>query len=198
LTKNIAFFDFDGTITTVDTLLEFIKFSKGRFRFYAGFLYCSPYLLAYKLRLIANHAAKEKVLKFFFRGTSLQDFNACCNQFAATRLPRLIRPAALLQIESLQRQDFLVVIVSASPENWILDWALKAGAELLATKLEVERGTLTGRLSGNNCYGIDKVRRIKSSYQLDLFEKVYAFGDTVGDKPMLSLATSAFYKPFRN
>ena len=31
--KEIAFFDFDGTITTRDTLLEFIKFVKGSFCF---------------------------------------------------------------------------------------------------------------------------------------------------------------------
>ena len=31
--KGIAFFDFDGTITTRDTLLEFIKFYKGNFNF---------------------------------------------------------------------------------------------------------------------------------------------------------------------
>ncbi len=198
MTRNIAFFDFDGTITTVDTLLEFIKFSKGRLRFYAGFLFCSPYLLAYKVRLIANHVAKEKVLRFFFKGTSLQDFDICCSQFSATQLPRLIRPGALLEIERLKNQDFLVVIVSASPENWIREWASKVGAELLATKLEVQQGILTGRLLGNNCYGNEKVRRIQSSYQLDLYEKIYAFGDTAGDKPMLGLATSAFYKPFRN
>ena len=52
--KAIAFFDFDGTITTKDTLLEFIRFSKGRFRFYLGFLLYSPYLIAYKIKLIAG------------------------------------------------------------------------------------------------------------------------------------------------
>ncbi|MEJ7914484.1 MAG: HAD-IB family hydrolase [Chitinophagaceae bacterium] len=196
--KNIAFFDFDGTITTVDTLLAFIKFSQSRLRFYGGFLYCSPILLAYKMRLIANHVAKEKVLQFFFRGNSLGQFEDCCSQFSANKLPGLIRPGALLEIERLQQRNFTVVIVSASPENWIREWAAKHGAELIATKLEVKQETLTGKLLGSNCYGEEKVRRIESRYELKQYEQVYAFGDTAGDKPMLRLATSSFYKPFRN
>ena len=38
MNKGIAFFDFDGTITTKDTLLEFIKYSRGTMSFYWGFL----------------------------------------------------------------------------------------------------------------------------------------------------------------
>ena len=56
--KGIAFFDFDGTITTKDTLLEFIKFSKGNLLFYAGFLLNLHFLVAYKLKIISNQAAK--------------------------------------------------------------------------------------------------------------------------------------------
>lgn len=35
---NIAFFDFDGTITRKATFLQFIRFLDGRFEFYKGFL----------------------------------------------------------------------------------------------------------------------------------------------------------------
>lgn len=41
----IAVFDFDGTVTTKDTLLEFIKFVRGPVSFYAGFLRYAPQLL---------------------------------------------------------------------------------------------------------------------------------------------------------
>jgi hypothetical protein len=62
----LLFFDFDGTITTKDTLLEFIKFSKGKLNFLSGFLIYSPFLVAYKLGIISNQSAKEKVLATFF------------------------------------------------------------------------------------------------------------------------------------
>ncbi len=64
----IAFFDFDGTITTKDTLLEIIKFQKGKRAFYIGFLLHGPWLLAYKLKLFPNDAVKQKILTYFFAG----------------------------------------------------------------------------------------------------------------------------------
>ena len=66
--KKIAFFDFDGTITTHDTLLEFIRFCKGSAGLYAGFLCKSPWIVAHKAKIISNQSAKEQVLRFFFRG----------------------------------------------------------------------------------------------------------------------------------
>ncbi|HJU46016.1 MAG TPA: HAD family hydrolase [Chitinophagaceae bacterium] len=195
--KQIAFFDFDGTITTKDTLLEFIKFSKGLSHFYAGFLLYSPFLVAYKLKLISNQAAKEKVLSFFYKGVSVADFEKKCRAFATEYLPALVRPKALAEIRKLQEMGIQVVIVSASPENWIRPWSATIGAELIATRLVVKDDQLTGQIYEKNCYGNEKVARITSHYVLTGYDKIYAYGDSSGDKPMLKLATISFYKPFR-
>jgi phosphatidylglycerophosphatase C len=66
--SSIAFFDFDGTITTKDTLAELLKFQKGKFKYYVGLVFLSPALILYKLGLISNHRAKEILLEFFFKG----------------------------------------------------------------------------------------------------------------------------------
>src|ERR1700742_1362170 len=80
--QKIAFFDFDGTITTKDTLLEFIRHSKGTFRFYLGFLLTSPWLVAYKIKLISNQSAKDRVLRFFFRNMPADRFDRLCGSFS--------------------------------------------------------------------------------------------------------------------
>lgn len=54
-------FDFDGTLTTKDTLIEFIRFSKGRVRLFLGFLLFSPLLILMKLHLYPNWKAKQRV-----------------------------------------------------------------------------------------------------------------------------------------
>lgn len=197
MNKGIAFFDFDGTITTKDTLLEFIKFSKGSLRFYLGFILNSPYLIAYKLKIISNQAAKEKILQFFFRNTSLTHFKLQCQEFAAQVLPSLLRPKAVEEITELQQQGITVVIVSASPENWIRPWADLIRAELIATRLEINNEQLTGKIYQNNCHGEEKVKRIKGNYRLANYDKILAYGDSSGDKPMLAIANTSFYKPFR-
>jgi phosphatidylglycerophosphatase C len=195
--QQIAFFDFDGTITTKDTLLEFIKYSRGSFRFYAGFLLNSPWLVAYRLKVISNQKAKERIFKWFFRGCPLPAFQEQCQRFADAVIPELIRPKALEEIQKLQASGVTVVIVSASPENWIRPWADLRSIECLGTRLEVRDNALTGKIVQRNCHGEEKCARIRERFQLGEYTDIYAYGDTSGDKPMLALAAISFYKPFR-
>ena len=195
--KGIAFFDFDGTITTKDTLLEFIKFSKGKAAFFFGFLLHLPSLISMKLKLVPNQNVKEKVLRYFFNGTEATAFEEECRKFYQQSLPQLIRDGAVEEIQKLKKEGTIVVIVSASPENWILDWTKELGVELIASKLKVVNGKITGKIAGKNCYGPEKVRRIKEQYHLSDYETVYAYGDTSGDLPMLELAHNQYFKPFR-
>src|ERR1700744_226737 len=166
---SIAFFDFDGTITTKDTLLEFIRFSKGNAHYRLGFLLNSPWLIAYKLGLISNQRAKERILTFFFGGCPVDPFAAQCDRFSADILPGLIRPRALEEINRLRTAGVSVVIVSASPENWIRSWSIRQQADLLATRLEITGDRLTGKIAGANCHGEEKVRRIRAAYTPEEF-----------------------------
>lgn len=195
--KEIAFFDFDGTITTKDTLLEFIKFSKGILSFYFGFIIKLPYLIAYKLKIISNQSAKEKILEYFFKDMPIEVFKQYCDAFSKNILPGLIRPQALEEINRLKKKKIIIVVVSASPENWIQMWVKMVQLELIASKLEVKDNKLTGKIWGKNCHGNEKVDRIIKSYNLSEYIIVAAYGDSPGDKPMLQLAKTAFYKPFR-
>jgi phosphatidylglycerophosphatase C len=207
--SSIAFFDFDGTITDQDTLLEFIKYSKGKGKFYLGFLLTSPWLIAYKIKLISNQRAKERVLRFFFRNIPLPVFERHCHAFVTDRLPGMIRPKAAAEITKLQTAGFRVVIVSASPGDWIQPWATAIHADLIATRLQTRLpmplpgsatmpdATITGKISGINCHGQEKVKRIRENFRLEEFDAIYAYGDTKGDLPMLALGTRQFMKPFR-
>jgi phosphatidylglycerophosphatase C len=195
--KRIAFFDFDGTITTKDTLLEIIRFQKGGFRFYLGFFINAPFLIAYKIGILSNQTAKEKILKYFFGRLPVTVFQERCDDFAVTVLPSLLRPKALEEIRKLKAAGTEIVIVSASPENWIQNWCRQNNLQLIGTKLQIEKNILTGKIDGRNCYGEEKVNRIKAVYDLSGYDEVYCYGDTKADKPMLGLASFAFYVPFR-
>ncbi len=195
--KRIAFFDFDGTITTKDTLLEIIRYHKGTRAFYLGFILYSPFLVAYKIGLIPNYFAKQLVLRHFFGKMKVDIFQAKCDEFTYKVLPSLIRPKAMHEIEILKQEDVEIVVVSASAENWTRKWCDDNGIKNLATKLEIRNGAITGRITGKNCHGEEKVCRIESEYRLSDYAEIYAYGDTSGDKPMLRIATHSFYKPFR-
>jgi len=193
----IAFFDFDGTITTKDTLLEFIRFAHGNTKFKIGFLLNSPWLILFKIGLIKNQLAKEKILSFFFKDMSIEEFQQKSNEFAKEKIPALLRPAALKEIANLQLKGYEITIVSASPGNWIRPWAEKYGYSTIASELAISNFKLSGKIEGKNCHGQEKVNRIKKIYDIASFENIKAYGDTKGDLPMLKLANQFFYKPFR-
>lgn len=193
----IAFFDFDGTITTKDSLLEFIKYSRGKFSFYRGFALHAPILIAYKLKLVSNQRAKEIIFRHFFKNAPIDQFNQLCTGFVNDVMPSLIRPKALKEINKLKEAGAEVVVVSASPENWLSCWTKSVGVKCIGTRMVVENNKITGRISGRNCHGEEKVRRILEEYDLSTFSSVYCYGDTSGDRPMLSLGHYRFYKPFR-
>ena len=96
--KKIYAFDFDGTLTTKDSLLAFIRFAKGNFSFVLGFLRYSPLLILMKLGLYPNYNAKQKVFAHFFKGMAIGDFDALCQRFA-NDYRGLLRPEGVNTIE---------------------------------------------------------------------------------------------------
>ena len=171
----IAVFDFDGTVTTKDTLLEFIKFVRGPVSFYAGFLRYAPQLLAYKLGLYPNWKVKQQIFSHFFKGMRLEDFNRLCEEFFQKEGKALVRQSARIAIwEQLQKCN-RVFIVSASIYNWIKPFA-------------------SGFFSNKNCYGQEKVVRLLE--QIPDLENNYliVYGDSKGDSQLLKYANESHYR----
>lgn len=195
--RSIAFFDFDGTITTDDSLLRFIRFVVGDAKFLFGLVVLSPILVSYKLKLIPNYKAKQIMLSWFFKGSSESAFKQVANEYSLKHIDTIVRQKALKKILWHKEQGHKVVLVSASIECWLRPWCDKNGFELIATQLEILDGVVTGNLLSKNCYGQEKVNRIKNAYDLRAYDYIYAYGDSAGDKQMLELAHEKFYKPFR-
>ena len=194
--KHLALFDFDGTITKKDSLVDIIKYAVGNLNYYKGLLILAPMLLAYKLKIIPNNIAKEKLIAHFFIGWDIKHFQLIAHKYSIEQIDKIIRPKAIEQIRSHQEHGDKIVIVSASMEEWLKGWCDMNNLELLATKLEVRDNKLTGNFATANCYGIEKVNRIKEKYQLDDYETIYAYGDSKGDREMLNLADKKYYKYF--
>ena len=203
--EKIYLFDFDGTLTTRDTFLEFIKYSKGTFLLILSFLLFSPLLILMKLHLYNNGKAKQKLFSFYYKGETLEDFNEICRSFAHTRAG-LFRSSARDYISGVVASGAQVFIVSASVNNWVMPFFYPNGYDnsnassikIVGTELEIEKGKLTGRFQTLNCYGTEKVRRVEALLSCPRCNyDIEAFGDSRGDKEMLEYADQGHYKPFR-
>lgn len=187
--KKIAAFDFDGTITTRDTLPEFIRFSRGNVRFMLGFILYAPLIIAYKLKLYPNWKVKEKIFSHFYKGISIDRFNQWGNGFDI-KIKQIVRPKAIDAIKKYKDTGASVIIVSASLENWIAPFAASLDIDyVLATKPEIDgNNCLTGRFLTKNCYGREKVDRILALYPCRAEYELHAFGDSKGDLELISFA----------
>ena len=196
--KRIAAFDFDGTITRKDTLIEFLRFAGGSARFYAVFALYSPLLVLMKLKLYSNQKTKEKIFAHYFNGMPVEQFDDLCRRFFEQKGQSLIYLDAKAQIAKHKAQGDEVVIISASIENWVSHFADELKADkTLATQVEVQEGKLTGRFLSANCYGKEKVNRLLSAYPDRDKYFLIAYGDSRGDKELLQFADEQHYKQFK-
>ena len=201
--EKIYCFDFDGTLTTKDTLLEIIRYKAGTWRLLWGFLLYAPILMLMKLHLYPNWKAKQLIFTHFFGGMSMNSFNLLCRNFAKER-SSLLRPDMIALVRQAIEAKKKVFVVSASIDNWVRPFFTTQGIgdiEVLGTKVEEKYGCLTGRVSTPNCYGAEKVRRIckalssaPDKVKTDTFTfvrkhyHITAYGDSRGDKEMLAFA----------
>jgi HAD superfamily hydrolase (TIGR01490 family) len=192
----LALFDFDGTITTSDSLIKFIRFAKGDLRTALGLIVLSPVLIFYKLKLIPNYKAKQWLFSYYFKGMNFTKFDELANAYSLNYVDSILRPEAMEKIFWHKQEGHKVVVVSASIENWITAWCNINELELIATQLEINEGKLSGRFSTKNCYGVEKAKRVSEKYNLHEYEYIYAYGDSRGDKELLELADEKFYRKF--
>jgi HAD superfamily hydrolase (TIGR01490 family) len=196
----VAAFDFDGTLTRRDTLLPFLRHTLGAAAVARHAFVLSPILAGYALGLIGNGVAKERVFVRCFAGMRLDELQQEAERFASFVLPGLLREGAMQRLDWHKRQGHRCVITSASLELYVRPWAERAGFnDVIATHLETrEDGRITGKLFGPNCFGIEKTRRLEALLGMRDGYTLYAYGDSRGDRELLSLADYAYYRQFPN
>ena len=195
----MAAFDFDGTLTTADSLIAFIRFTHGRCRLLWGLFRHAHWLLLMIFGFYPNWKAKEKVFAHFYKGTRYEQFTQWGRDFADV--------AEKMQdsqtIETLQQhlaEGHTVCVVTASVDEWVRPVCERMGVNIvLATRIEVSSdGSLTGRFLSPNCYGSQKVARLMEVFPQRHTYQLHAYGDSRGDNELLAFAEKSFRIDRRN
>lgn len=191
--RPIAFFDFDGTLTTKDTLMPFLKFVVGKPVYYIKLFAISPVLIAYFLKLIRNDVAKQLVLKWYLSGYSIDELFDLGNRFSQKIIPGMLRTEGMERLRWHQQQGHECILVSASLDIYLESWVKMENINaLLSSQLAVKKDCITGKLKGGNCFGEQKVQRILEWLNGRLPPFIYAYGNSKGDESMLMFANEGF------
>ncbi len=203
----IAAFDFDGTVTHGDTFIPFLARGLGWPRLALALVLCAPWLMAFVLRLVPNHVAKQQLMLLTLKNRSTTELNDWTNRWLTHDLPSQLQGWTMARLAEHQQAGHCCVMVSASPDIYLKRVSQQLGFDaLLCTEMAVasspEGERLTGLMKTPNCYGEQKVLRLKA-WMAERFGAaaqgavISAYGDTPGDLPMLRLADHAFYRGSR-
>jgi phosphatidylglycerophosphatase C len=189
--RAVAAFDFDGTLVERDSLLPFLQRVCGTAAVVRALALESPRLAG----LAAGgdrDLLKARLFGRLLAGRRVVDLERVVHEYAEHVTARRLRSDMLDVVDWHRREGHELVIVSASPELYLVPIGRLLDFDaVLGTRLEVDDdGRLTGRLTGRNVRGAEKVARV----QAHLGEgplRLWAYGDSGGDRELLALADVA-------
>jgi len=179
MTENpsVSVYDFDDTIYRGDSTVDFWKFCTRRHPKVllslpkVGFSY-----LKYLFGTNSKTAFKEAFFSFLrFIPNVEEEVSAFWAEYDSK-----------IQQWYLSQKHDSDVIISASPEFLLKPAAERLGVSLIASRVD----ETTGKFSGENCKGEEKVKRFGAEYPSVEIEKFYS--DSLSDTPLAKLARKAF------
>lgn len=196
--RQVAAFDFDGTLVPGDSLIPFVWRTAGPRRFLlASLRHGLRIVLASALGVGSRDIAKERFVRATLGGLPLSTVRKAGASFAAD-LERRLDEAALARVRWHAEQGHELVLVSASLELYLQPLADRLGFDtVLATRLALASDeTVTGALDGPNVRAHEKVVRLQQWLGSGACE-LWAYGDSAGDRELLALADHGFLVPRR-
>lgn len=188
-TRNIAVFDFDGTLTNKDTMFDFIEFACGRTKLWLGLIIFAPMIAIMFMKIIDNNRCKQILLSWYFKGMKYRDFKTLGVKYAS-KVQSILRPDTIELLHKHQAKGDTIYVISASIKEWVAPICMSLGInKVLATEFESDdNGILTGKFSKRNCFGQEKVNRLQEIEPNRSGYYLYAYGDSRGDREMFAFS----------
>lgn len=189
--KNLALFDFDGTLCSKDSFTGFIFYALSKRHIIKQGLKILPWIQAYYLKAYPAHAMRPKLFNAMFKDASTAEILVLAQHYAVDLMHDL-NPQLLQQLKQHQLNGDDVVIVSASVDIYLQYICQQLNVTLICTETEIEMQQFTGKYSTPDCSRKQKKVRILEQYDLKNYAAIYAYGNSNEDDAMLSLATYSY------
>ena len=189
--KNLALFDFDGTLCKKDSFTGFIFYALSKRHIVKQGIKLLPWIQAYYLNAYPAHAMRSKLFRAMFSNADALELQQIAQDYAASLMAQLNLPL-LKQLKQHQALGDEVVLVSASVDVYLQHVCGLLNIDLICTQAEQINNTYTGQYTTPDCSSEQKKLRILEKYHLDNYVAVYAYGNSLEDKEMLELADHAY------
>jgi HAD superfamily hydrolase (TIGR01490 family) len=192
MSRVIAIFDLDGTITRRDTYLAYLCYVLRRRALRALNCFGLPFaVIRFKLGQIKSDEIKCAFLKAIMSNCTRSEAQEFTAAFVACRFVKMIKPMALERIDWHRKQGHELVLATASLDVYAEAIGRSLGFEhTVATRAAWRDEKLTGQLDGENLKGEAKlaaVRRLLGDLNRE-GARIVAYSDDQSDLPLLRFA----------
>lgn len=198
-TDTLVLFDFDGTITTQDSLDSFFRDISPNKLIYLKIKFIDTlfYFILYKLKIISLEKLKLKRINKYFSLYDNEKLLLKAINFSKYTLPKFVKNSAIEQIKMHKMYSHKVVVVSASLNILLTEFITSINIELITNDIVYDNKKKIYSFKKPDCNFHEKVIRIKSKYDLLDYKYIYAYGDSNGDYQMLSIANYKYFNYFK-
>ncbi|MEM4134624.1 MAG: HAD-IB family hydrolase [Candidatus Micrarchaeia archaeon] len=187
--KIIAFFDFCNTLVGMHTANRFVSL-------------CLRYNISFRtlanelLRIIGRrfgilYGERHKMWQIKqLKGLSFEKIKEISKDYVEKELLPKVNNVVFQRMLWHKEFGHDIAIVSGGFKVYLEEFAKMFGVTyVIATDLEFVDHKATGRIRGVDCMGINKVRKIKETINLDEYDldNSYAYSDSASDIPLLTL-----------
>ena len=171
-------YDWDDTIYRGDSTMGMVLYAYGhRPKTLLSIPRTAVCGLLFVLHLLPKQTFKENLFHMFTLIDDMEDF---VEEYTSSHLDHIKD-----WYRNVQNEDD--VVISASPEFMIRSFCDKAGIKyVIASPVDMH----TGKYTGKNCHGEEKVRRYREVFGEAPIDKFYS--DSKSDTPLAKLAAEAF------
>ena len=185
--KNLALFDFDGTLCKKDSFTGFIFYALSKRHIVREGIKILPWIQAYYLKIYPANSMRIRLFNAMFKNANSNEILDLAADYSH-RLMAQLDPELFQQLLKHQNNGDDVVLVSASVDIYLEMICQILKIDLICTETEILDGKFTGSYSTPDCSSDQKRLRILSKYDLNQYSKIYAYGNSEEDLAMLSLA----------
>ena len=185
--KNLALFDFDGTLCKKDSFTGFIFYALSKRHIVKQGLKLLPWIQAYYFNVYPAHAMRPKLFNAMFKDADYAEIQQMAEAYAQLLMHEL-DAKFITQLRQHKSLGHDVVLVSASVDLYLKPLCQLLDINLICTETEVRDGRLTGYYQSADCSRLQKKIRISEHYNIAEYSSIYAYGNSEEDLEMFSLA----------
>lgn len=189
--RPIAIFDLDRTITTIGTFTPFMLYGAWRLKPWRLLLLPvgAVLLLLTAAKLITRKTLKINMMRLFLGSVPQERLQPVIDDFIALFRRKYLRPGALAAMERERAAGSRLLLATASYDFYAADFARALGMDgCIATPSLKDGARLLPGLPGENCYGLEKLRRVEAALGIDPEgprPRIVFYSDDKSDLPCL-------------